>query len=223
MKNDKETPQRLASTILGAIGVVYGDIGTSPLYTMKQVFAGPYPTQLSPESIMGVLSLIFWALTMVISIKYVLFIMRADNRGEGGIMALMALALHRRHRRTHRSWIMAIGLFGTALFYGDGLITPAISVLSAVEGLEIGTPRFHPYIQPISIAVLVLLFSIQKQGTGRVGLLVPGTGLPGLEQPDAESGSAGSPEPRLRGALLCRQWLAGLLHIRGRGARPYRR
>ncbi|MBM4200196.1 MAG: KUP/HAK/KT family potassium transporter, partial [Gammaproteobacteria bacterium] len=171
MKSEKETPQRLASTILGAIGVVYGDIGTSPLYTMRLVFSGPYATVPSPANIMGVLSLIFWALTMVISIKYVLFIMRADNRGEGGIMALMALALHRRHRRSHRAWIMGVGLFGTALFYGDGLITPAISVLSAVEGLEIGAPRLHSYVQPIAVGVLLLLFSIQRHGTGRVGIL----------------------------------------------------
>ncbi|RYU57794.1 potassium transporter Kup [Methylolobus aquaticus] len=171
MKSDKDKPQRLITTIVGAIGVVYGDIGTSPLYTMKLMFSGPLATDPSPSNVMGALSLIFWALTMVISIKYVLFIMRADNRGEGGIMALMALALHRRHRRSHRAWIMGIGLFGTALFYGDGLITPAISVLSAVEGLEIGTPRLHPFIQPIAVGVLLALFSIQRYGTSRVGIL----------------------------------------------------
>jgi len=171
MKNDRENPQGLIALAIGAIGVVYGDVGTSPLYTMKEVFSGPHAAPASPENVMGALSLIFWALTMVISIKYVLFIMRADNHGEGGIMALMALALHRRHRRSHRAWIVGIGLFGTALFYGDGLITPAISVLSALEGIEIATPALHHYIQPISIGVLLLLFSIQRHGTARVGIL----------------------------------------------------
>jgi len=171
MKDNKEKPQGSLALAIGAIGVVYGDVGTSPLYTMKEIFHGPHAAQASPENVMGALSLIFWALTMVISIKYVLFIMRADNRGEGGIMALMALALHRRHRRAHRAWIIGIGLFGTALFYGDGLITPAISVLSAVEGLEIATPALHAYILPIAVGVLLLLFSIQRHGTARVGIL----------------------------------------------------
>ncbi len=171
MNPDKERPRNLWALALGATGVVYGDIGTSPLYTIKEVFSGPHPAAASPENVMGALSLIFWALMMVISIKYVWFIMRADNRGEGGIMALMSLALHRRHRRNQRAWIMGIGLFGTALFYGDGLITPAISVLSAVEGLELAAPALHRFVQPISVAVLVLLFSIQRGGTARVGFL----------------------------------------------------
>jgi len=171
MKSDSESRQGLLALAVGAIGVVYGDVGTSPLYTMKEIFNGPHAAPASPENVMGALSLIFWALTMVISIKYVLFIMRADNHGEGGIMALMALALHRRHRRAHRTWIMSVGLFGTALFYGDGLITPAISVLSALEGIEIATPALHHFIQPISIGVLLLLFSIQRHGTARVGIL----------------------------------------------------
>lgn len=163
--------RNLFKLALGAIGVVYGDVGTSPLYTMKEIFNGPHAAAVNTANVLGALSLIFWALTAVISIKYVLFIMRADNRGEGGIMALMALALHRRHRRSHRTWITAIGLFGTALFYGDGLITPAISVLSAVEGLEIGAPALHAYVQPLAIGILVLLFSIQRHGTARVGVV----------------------------------------------------
>lgn len=156
---------------VGTVGVVYGDIGTSPLYTIKEIFNGSYPSQPNPENILGALSLIFWALTIVISLKYLTFILRADNRGEGGIMALMSLALHRRHRRRQRTWIMIVGLFGTALFYGDGLIAPAISVLSAIEGLEVATPALHRYVRPVAIAVLVLLFSLQRRGTARVGFL----------------------------------------------------
>jgi len=146
-----------------ALGVVYGDVGTSPLYTMKEVFNGVHAATVNAANILGTLSLIFWSLTLVISIKYVLFIMRADNRGEGGIMALMALALHRRHRRTHRFWITTIGLFGTALFYGDGLITLAISVLSAVEGLEIGASALHACVQPITDRHYSLSPSVRRQ------------------------------------------------------------
>ncbi|MFO1418810.1 MAG: potassium transporter Kup [Methylotetracoccus sp.] len=171
MRSDREHPPSLPLLALGAIGVVYGDVGTSPLYTMREIFNGAHAAPTTPENVLGALSLIFWALTIVISIKYVLFIMRADNRGEGGIMALMALALHRRHRRRHRTLITTIGLFGTALFYGDGLITPAISVLSAVEGLEIAAPAFRAYVQPAAIVALLLLFSIQRGGTARVGFL----------------------------------------------------
>jgi len=170
-KQPSQPSQNLFTLALGAIGVVYGDIGTSPLYTMKEIFNGPHAEAPSVENVMGALSLIFWALMMVISIKYVSFITRADNRGEGGIMALTALALHRRHRRTHRAWVMGIGLFGTALFYGDGLITPAISVLSAVEGLEVAAPALHRFVLPVAIGVLLLLFSIQRSGTARVGIL----------------------------------------------------
>jgi KUP system potassium uptake protein len=155
---------------LASIGVVYGDVGTSPLYTLKEVFNGPHALAVSHANVFGILSLIFWSLTMVISIKYVIFIMRADNQGEGGIMALTTLALKRRHVPWQRSWIMAIGLFGTALFYGDGFITPAISVLSAVEGLEVAAPGLHEFILPIALAVLVGLFSLQRVGTGKIGM-----------------------------------------------------
>ncbi|MGO8867689.1 MAG: potassium transporter Kup [Alphaproteobacteria bacterium] len=156
--------------ILGALGVVYGDIGTSPLYTVKQCFdAG---TAVSRESVLGVLSLIAWALIIVVALKYVIVIMRADNRGEGGILALTALALRTASRRGRRHrLILAAGLVGAALFYGDGVITPAISVLSAVEGLKVATPLFDPYVIPITVLLLLALFIFQRRGTARVGSL----------------------------------------------------
>lgn len=154
---------------LGAIGVVYGDIGTSPLYTLKVVFGGPHPVLLSPDHVIGVLSVIFWALVLVVSIKYSTLIMRADNHGEGGIMALMALALRHRFRPKQRQMIIVVGLIGASLFYGDGIITPAISVLSAVEGLNVAAPRLEHFVVPLSVAVLFALFTFQSGGTGRVG------------------------------------------------------
>jgi KUP system potassium uptake protein len=176
--HDNDNPRsRTATLALAALGVVYGDIGTSPLYTMKEVFAGAHhPVPITPENVLGILSLIFWSLTVVVTIKYVGFILRADNKGEGGIMALMALALRpfdegERRGRRRRVVVLTLGLFGAALFYGDGVITPAISVLSAVEGLEVATPAFKPYIIPITLIVLVALFFIQRHGTGRVGVL----------------------------------------------------
>src|SRR5215471_2559588 len=146
--------------VLGALGVVYGDIGTSPLYTVKQCFDAE--GGITPENVLGVLSLIAWSLMMVVTIKYVIVILRADNRGEGGILALTALALRSTSRtgRRHR-WILAAGLVGASLFYGDGVITPAISVLSAVEGLKVATPVFEHYILPITIGLLVGLFAMQ--------------------------------------------------------------
>jgi KUP system potassium uptake protein len=155
--------------ILGALGVVYGDIGTSPLYTVKQCFDSIGGT-INPTTVYGVLSLIAWALLLVVTLKYVIVIMRADNRGEGGILALTALALRSTSRtgRRHR-WILAAGLVGAALFYGDGVITPAISVLSAVEGLKVATPVFEPYILPITMVLLLGLFLVQRRGTGMVG------------------------------------------------------
>jgi KUP system potassium uptake protein len=155
--------------VLGALGVVYGDIGTSPLYTVRQCFQD-LGGGVSEASVLGVLSLIAWALTVVVTIKYVIVIMRADNRGEGGILALTALALRASDRRSagHR-WILGAGLVGAALFYGDGVITPAISVLSAVEGLKVATPLFEPYVIPITIALLIVLFMLQRRGTALVG------------------------------------------------------
>ena len=157
---------------LAALGVVYGDIGTSPLYAIKEIFGSPHhPVPITPENVLGILSLVFWALMLVISGKYVSFIMRADNRGEGGIMALMALALRDVGEGRKRNFIVMLGLFGAALFYGDGVITPTISVLSAVEGLQVITPAFTPFIIPLALIILVFLFVIQRHGTASVGRL----------------------------------------------------
>jgi KUP system potassium uptake protein len=164
--------QGLLGLSVGAIGVVYGDIGTSPLYAMKEAFDGPHAFAVTPGNVLGVLSLIFWSLIFVVSIKYVVLIMRADNKGEGGIMALMALVQRATARGTRLRWLlMSLGIFGAALFYGDGMITPAISVLSAVEGLEIAAPALQPYVIPISLAVLIGLFLFQRRGTASVGAL----------------------------------------------------
>ena len=160
-----------AALTLGAIGVVYGDIGTSVLYAFKEVFvAGHVP--ITEANILGVLSLFFWTLTVIVSIKYVVLIMRADNDGEGGLMALLALASQsvKEHPRL-RGALLMVGVFGVALFFGDGVITPAISVLSAVEGLEIVTPAAKPYVVPISLVVLVALFAVQRRGTHDIGRL----------------------------------------------------
>ena len=157
---------------LAALGVVYGDIGTSPLYALREVFASPHhPVPITPENVLGILSLVFWALMLVISGKYVSFIMRADNRGEGGIMALMALALRDAGQGKRRHLILMLGLFGAALFYGDGVITPTISVLSAVEGLQVITPAFTPFIIPLALVILIFLFFIQRHGTASIGRL----------------------------------------------------
>lgn len=156
------------SLILAALGVVYGDIGTSPLYALRESFHLSHLPLTSPN-VLGVLSLILWALILIISIKYLLFILRADNRGEGGMLALSSL-VNPRAPRGRRSWLLLmLGLFGTALLYGDGMITPSISVLSAIEGLTIVTPVFQPYVEPITIVILVLLFAGQSRGTAAVG------------------------------------------------------
>lgn len=163
--------KRLAGLTLAATGIVYGDIGTSPLYTMKEVFGG-HGIPLTPDNVLGILSLVFWALMLVVSLKYVVFIMRADNRGEGGIMALTALA-NRAAQGSPRKmwWLTVLGLFGAALFYGDGVITPAMSVLSAVEGLHLATPALDPFVVPIALCVLLSLFWMQSRGTAQVGSL----------------------------------------------------
>jgi len=163
---------RLAALSLAALGVVYGDIGTSPLYTMKEVFAGNHPIPLSTDNVLGILSLILWSLIVIVSIKYVIFIMRADNRGEGGIMALIALALtYAKDNLKRQKMITMCGILGAGMFYGDGVVTPAISVLSAVEGLEVATPAFKPFVIPITMAVLFVLFYAQRKGTASVGSL----------------------------------------------------
>jgi KUP system potassium uptake protein len=167
------TPSRNVFTLMfGAIGVVFGDIGTSPLYAMKETFAGPHPLALDKPHVFGVLSLVFWSVMIVVSIKYVIFIMRADNKGEGGSLALLAL-VHRASegRPALASLVAALGIFAAALFYGDSMITPAISILSAVEGLQVVAPAMEEYVVPATIAILVVLFMIQKHGTDTVGKL----------------------------------------------------
>jgi KUP system potassium uptake protein len=162
--------KRLAILALSALGVVYGDIGTSPLYAVKEVFAGNHPIPITEANIFGSLSLFFWALVIIVSIKYVIFIMRADNRGEGGIMAMIALALHDAQGKPQQmKLIMIVGILGAAMFYGDGMVTPAMSVLSAVEGLEVATPAFKSFVIPITMLVLFGLFFVQRHGTAMVG------------------------------------------------------
>jgi KUP system potassium uptake protein len=164
--------KRLAVLTLTALGVVYGDIGTSPLYALRECFKAEYGILPSPGNIVGVLSLILWSLILVVSIKYIVFILRADNRGEGGILALLALLLQQRRRaddKRRRLALVALGLFGAALLYGDGVITPAISVLGAVEGLEVGTPAMSHVVVPITVVILFVLFMVQRFGTARVG------------------------------------------------------
>ena len=160
----------LAALTLLAIGIVYGDIGTSPLYTMKEVFSPEHGLPLNPPNVLGVVSLIFWALAIIVSLKYVTLVLRADNRGEGGIMALVALALS--SVTTKSRWyapLVLVGLTGASLFFGDGVITPAISVLSAIEGLEVATPAFKPYVVPLTVTVLVALYALQSKGTAGIG------------------------------------------------------
>ena len=156
--------------MLGAIGVVFGDIGTSPLYALRVAFSGEHGLPPTPDNVHGLLSLLVWALVVVVTLKYVLLIMRADNRGEGGILALTALVSRGVPAQSRvRWWLVGFGIFGSAMFYGDGMITPAVSVLGAVEGLEVLSPLLHPFIVPVSLAILVGLFWIQRRGTASVG------------------------------------------------------
>ena len=174
MKKSNETSHKqFVALTLAALGVVYGDIGTSPLYALKEVFGGAHnPVPITPQNILGILSLFFWSLMIVVTLKYVSFIMRANNEGEGGIVALMTLATDRKDGKSFRNLLLVtLGLIGAAFFYGDGVITPAISVLSAVEGLELITPNFKPFIVPISITIIVGLFVFQRKGTASVGAL----------------------------------------------------
>jgi len=173
MDKAKQRSGYLLITSLGALGVVFGDIGTSPLYAFRESFAVADDLVVNVESILGVLSLMFWSLLLVVTIKYLVFVMRADNHGEGGILALTALAVRPgrgKLRRVARGFLL-IGLFGTALLYGDGIITPAISVLSAVEGLEVLAPDLESYVIPVAVAIIVGLFLIQKKGTSTVGAI----------------------------------------------------
>jgi KUP system potassium uptake protein len=160
---------RLWVLALGALGIVYGDIGTSPLYALRECFLGAHALPVTPANVLGILSLLFWALIVVVTIKYHVYVLRMDNHGEGGILALMALVLNALGNRRWQALIVALGLFGAALLYGDGIITPAISVLSAVEGLEVATTFFQPFVVPITIAILIALFLFQRHGTGGIG------------------------------------------------------
>lgn len=173
MTSEKPAGSRYTLALaIGALGVVYGDIGTSPLYALRECFHGPHAIAVSKANVFGVLSLAFWAKILIVSIKYLAFVLRADNRGEGGILALLALAFPERNQtKTSRltSLMLILGLFGTALLYGDGMITPAISILGAIEGLAVATPIFDPYIVPITVLIMVALFSVQRFGTGSVG------------------------------------------------------
>jgi KUP system potassium uptake protein len=164
--------QSLGILSLAALGVVYGDIGTSPLYVMKTVFDPTHGLAPNADNVIGIISLIFWALMTVVSLKYITLILRADNNGEGGIMALLSLAsVSVGNQPRLRNILFLIGCFGAALFYGDGVITPAISVLSAVEGLEVATPLLKPYVLPVTLAVLIMLFVLQQRGTGGIGAM----------------------------------------------------
>jgi KUP system potassium uptake protein len=156
--------------VLGAIGVVFGDIGTSPLYTVREAFDPKYGLAADQANILGILSLVFWAITLVVTVKYVHVIMRADNRGEGGILALMAVVQRSLPLGSPLAYgIGILGIFGTALFFGDSVLTPAVSVLSAVEGLKVAAPALEQYIVPIALGVLLVLFAFQSKGTERVG------------------------------------------------------
>src|SRR5512139_1398648 len=160
-------PPRLPLLVLGALGVVYGDIGTSPIYAFRQALAAAEGSGALEASVLGLLSLIFWALTLTVTVKYVFFVTRADNRGEGGTLSLMVLA-----RRTFERAPLAItglGVLGASLFFGDAMLTPAISVLSAVEGLELVAPRLQAWVIPLTLGIIALLFFAQRIGTARVG------------------------------------------------------
>lgn len=173
MATHLSSKNKLAGLSLAATGIVYGDIGTSPIYALNTIFSSAqHPITLVDEHILGVLSLVFWSLMIVVSVKYVMFIMRADNQGEGGIIALMALALRSLKEQSRlRNSVVLLGIFGAALFYGDSVITPAISVLSAVEGLEIASADLKPFVIPITIGILWGLFIFQRKGTASVGIL----------------------------------------------------
>src|ERR1700709_1488535 len=163
----------LAALTLGALGVVFGDIGTSPLYALQTVFhAHNQAVKPDQAAVYGIISLVFWSITLIVSLKYVTFIMRADNEGEGGIMALIALlqGIKLRGRWTNMA-LVALGIFGASLFYGDGMITPAISVLSAVEGLKVAAPSLESLVVPITLVIITILFAIQRFGAGAVGRL----------------------------------------------------
>src|SRR6187549_4003856 len=170
--HSRPSTRALLPLTLTAIGVVYGDIGTSPLYTIRECFFGTHSVEPSYENVLGILSLVLYALIIVISIKYIAIVMRADNQGEGGILALTALLPPQPDSPRHVTPVLiALGIFGAALLYGDGMITPAISVLGAVEGLVVQAPVFEAFVVPIAVVILIALFVVQQFGTHRVGRL----------------------------------------------------
>src|SRR6188768_1502487 len=161
--------RQLFTLALASLGVVFGDIGTSPLYAVRECLSRAHGVSSAPENVFGIVSLVFWALMAVISLKYVAYVLKADNQGEGGVLALTALATTKPLRPKANALAIAFGLFGASLLFGDGIITPAISVLSAIEGLNVATPAFEPLILPLASIILVFLFSAQRRGTGSVG------------------------------------------------------
>jgi len=164
--------QSFAVLAVAVLGVVYGDIGTSPIYALREVFVGKHPIAITPDNVLGILSLIFWTLILVISLKYMVYVLRADNRGEGGTFALLALLKpeQNQHRRSRRALIL-LGVLGASMLYGGAMITPAISVLSAVEGLQLAAPALHDYVIPITLVILILLFAVQRHGTATIGAI----------------------------------------------------
>lgn len=204
--------QRRLQVTLAALGIVFGDIGTSPLYALRECFFGAHAVEPTPANVLGVLSLIFWALVLVISVKYVALILRADNHGEGGILALMALL-----RPARRQTVVLLGVFGAALLYGDGMITPAISVLSAVEGLGVATPVLERYVVPITIAVLVGLFVFQRRGTRGVGAVFGPVTLLWFVVIAALGVTGIAAEPRVLAAVDPRHAVDFFARNRGRG------
>ena len=169
VKPNEPRGSRLGGVALAALGIVYGDIGTSPLYALRECFHGEFGIAVTRANVLGVLSLMFWALVMIVGVKYLVFVLRADNHGEGGVLALTALLKGRRPQKSEGFGLLAVGLFGACLLYGDGMITPAISVLSAIEGIRIITPAFTPYVVPLTVIIIAGLFFLQRHGTARVG------------------------------------------------------
>src|SRR3989475_11824370 len=171
--SSKPGKPKLAALTLLALGVVYGDIGTSPLYAFKEAFSGSHGLPLNEANVLAVLSLMFWSLMLIVSLKYGTMMLRFDNRGEGGILALLSLASRATRGRPRLAWTIATaGIFGASLFYGDALLTPAISVLSAVEGISVATPALDQWVVPVTVGILIGLFSIQYRGSGAVGNLL---------------------------------------------------
>ena len=185
------------AVFIGALGVVFGDIGTSPIYTVQTVFSpsDPHPVRVSEVSVLGIASLIFWAVTIVVTVTYVLLVMRADNQGEGGIMALITLIRRGAGPRRTKAVLAALGIFGASLFLGDSMITPAISVLSAVEGLKVAAPSLSDLVVPITAAIIIALFLVQRLGTASVGRVF-GPVMLVCSSSSAYAASTGSPNTR---------------------------